>query len=137
MTEPNLKALAAFLPIVTDPAFEPGEVVSPPPGDDGVMQMPFVDYGDAVHAFLEAAYVEGWVLSDFRWPDWAGSEDAARLRDDPAALARATPEQLMRLLTVCIRQDRFVDGALLSAFESGLIRRIVQRAAELDDGQGT
>ena len=37
----------------------------------------------------------------------------------------------MRLLTVCIRQDRFVDGALLDAFESGLIRRVVQRAADL------
>ena len=131
MTGPNIQALAAFLPTVTDPAFKPGEVVSPPRGDDGVMQMPFVSYGEAVHAFLKAAYAEGWVLSDFSWPDWASSEEAARLRDDPAALARATPEQLMRLLTVCIRQDRFSDGALLDAFESGLIRRIVQRAADI------
>jgi hypothetical protein len=137
VTEPNLKALAAFLPTVTDPAFKPGEVVSPPRGADGVMQMPYVRYDETVHTFLEAAYAEGWVLRSFDWPDWAGSEEAARLRDDPAALARATPEQLMRLLTVCIRQDRFSDGALLSAFESGLIRRIVQRAADLVGGQGT
>lgn len=129
--EPNIQALAAFLPTVTDPAFKPGEVVSPPRGDDGVMQMPFVSYGEAVHAFLKTAYAEGWVLSNFSWPDWAGTEEAARLRDDPATLAGATPEQLMRLLTVCIRQDRFVDGALLDAFESGLIRRVVQRAADL------
>ena len=84
MTEPNLQALAAFLPIVMDSGFKPGEVVSLPPGNDGVMQMPFVSYGEAVHAFLKAAYAEGWVLSDFGWPDWAGSEEVVRLRDDPA-----------------------------------------------------
>ena len=136
MTKPNLQALAAFLPIVTDPGFKPGEVVSPLPGDDGVMQMPFVDYGEAVDTFLKAASAKGWMLSDFDWPAWAGTEEAARLRDDPATLARAMPDQLMRLLTVCIRQDRFVEGALLDAFESGLIRRIVQRAADLTDRQG-
>lgn len=136
VAEPNLKALAAFLPTVTDPAFEPGEVVSPPRGADGVMQMPYVRYGEAVQSFRKSANAEGWVLRSFDWPKWAGSEEAARLRDDPAALARATPEQLLRLLTVCIRQDRFVDGALLDAFRSGLIRRIVQRAADLVDQQG-
>ena len=99
--------------------------------------MPDVRYDETVHTFQKAAYAEGWVLRSFVWPDWAGSEEAARLRDDPATLAEATPEQLMRLLTVCIRQDRFVDGALLDAFESSLIRRIVQRAADLNGGQIT
>lgn len=131
MTEPNLRTLADFFPIVTDPTFKAGEVVSPPRGDDGVMQMPFVSYGEAVHAFLEAAYAEGWVLRDFDWVSWKDTDEAARLRDDPAVLTRATPEQLMRLLTVCIRQDRFSEGALLSAFESGLIRRVVRRAADI------
>lgn len=133
---PNLRALAAFLPIVADPAFKPGEVVSPPRGDDGVMQMPFVSYGEAVHAFLEAAYAEGWVLSGFDWGSWKDTDEAARLRDDPAVLAQATPEELMRLLTVYIRQDRFSDGVLLDAFESGLIRRIMRRAADIVASDG-
>ena len=98
--------------------------------------MPYVAYGDTADAFVKAAYAGGWVLSDFDWGMWAGGEEAAQLRDDPAALARATPDQLARVLTVCVRQDRFVEGALLDAFESGLIRRIVQRAADLFDRQG-
>jgi hypothetical protein len=43
-------------------------------------------------------------------------------------LAKATPEQLAKLLTVCIRQDRFAEGTLLVAFEAGLLTRILQRA---------
>ena len=42
------------------------------------------------------------------------------MRDDERALAVATPDQLMRLLTVCIRQDRFVEGASLGQAETVL-----------------
>jgi hypothetical protein len=35
------------------------------------------------------------------------------------------------LLTAIIRQDRFCEGALLSAFDSGLILGIVRRAAAI------
>ena len=34
-------------------------------------------------------------------------------------------------LTVLIRQDRFVEGALASAFKSGLLTGIVRRAAAM------
>ena len=54
-----------------------------------------------------------------------------RLRAEPSVLEAATPEQLQRLLTVLIRQERFVDGALESAFESGLLVRILRRVAAL------
>jgi hypothetical protein len=61
----------------------------------------------------------------------SGSKDAMRLRDDPKALAAASAEQLAKLLTVLIRQDRFVEGALNGAFEAGLLTGIVRRAAGL------
>ncbi|CAG4903511.1 unnamed protein product, partial [Acidocella sp. C78] len=66
-------------------------------------------------------------VGSFDWPSWSGSEEAESLRDDESVLAKATPEQIARLLTVVIRQDRFCDGALLDAFNSGLILRIVGR----------
>ena len=52
-----------------------------------------------------------------------------QLRDDPAALQSATPEQLGRLLTVLIRQDRFIDGSLAGAFESAFLLEILRRVA--------
>jgi len=83
-------------------------------------------------SFVPAAYKFGWVLwGEFDWAEWMKTQEAQRLRDDREALSRATPDQLARLLTVLIRQDRFVEGALQSAFESGLLTRILERAASI------
>ena len=126
-----LQALAAFLPELRRPGFTAGEVQGGDESEPGVFRMPFVSYDRAVDSFVEAAYQHSWILRDFDWPAWAQSAEAQSLRDDEAAIGVATAEQLARLLTVCIRQDRFVDGALLAAFQSGLILRIVERAAAL------
>ena len=40
-------------------------------------------------------------------------------------------QQLQKLLTALIRQDRFVTGALAGAFESGLLTAIVRRVEQL------
>lgn len=90
--------------------------------------MPYTNHSNTVRAFVQATYRHDWVRSDFDWPDWARSQEARELKDDDAVLCGASCEQLARLLTVCIRQDRFSEGALLAAFNSGLILRIVLRA---------
>jgi hypothetical protein len=45
--------------------------------------------------------------------------------------AIATPDQLTELLTAIIRSDRFVEGSIAGAFDSGLLGRIACRAAVL------
>ena len=53
-------------------------------------------------------------------------------------VAHATAEQLTKLSTSLVRGDRFSEGTLAWAFESGLLLAIVRRAAALalqhDDG---
>jgi len=127
----KLRALVRFLPDLEKPDFNAGSWISPETGPDGVFVLPYTDHSEVVTAFVEMAYQNGWVLTNFDWPKWAQTKEASRLRDNERALSRATSDQLAKLLTVCIRQDRFVEGALLGAFESGLILRIVRRAAEL------
>jgi hypothetical protein len=46
-------------------------------------------------------------------------------------VAGATQEELAKLLTAIIRSDRFVEGSLEGAFESGLLAAICRRAAVL------
>ena len=116
----SMTALAEFLPKFEAPGFEFGD------WESGW----FRPSQDALE-FVSACYASGWMKPNFDWPDWAGTEEAARLRDDPKALEQATPEQLSRLLTVLVRQDRFVDGSLGAAFESSLLVRIVRRIANL------
>jgi uncharacterized protein DUF6508 len=93
--------------------------------------MPYVVLSDEASAFVQAAYDLGWVRSDFDWTAWGQTREAQNLQNDPSLLARATRDELAALLTLCIRQDRFVEGALLSAYESGLLVRILERAAAI------
>lgn len=127
----RLQALAAFLPLFEESglvfgSWHGGEEISP-----GVREMPHFSLGETASSFLYMAYDQGWVLEGFNWPAWKGTGEAITLRDDPAVLAAASPEQLAKLLTALIRQDRFSEGALNSAFESGLLTAIAKRGAEL------
>ena len=137
----RLQALADFLLLFEQPGFEFGEWLKNPKSESGVLRIPYYSWSDTAQSFVEMAYDTGWILSDFNWPAWKATDEAISLRDDPATLAAATPEQLARLLTVLIRQDRFVEGALAGAFKSGLLTNIVGRAAAmikaLDKGQIT
>jgi hypothetical protein len=122
---PDLRALVRFLPALEKPDFEPGEVI------ESSSHMPYILYSETVSEFIHAADKHGWVRRGFNWPEWARTAEARRLREDGPGLARATKDQLVRLLTTILRQDRFSEGALLHAFESGLMLRIVRRAAAL------
>ena len=97
----------------------------------GVIQMPWVEYADWLDRFVRACSSGGWVRPDVDWPRWIQTPDAERLRTDPEALANASVRDLACLLTAIIRSDRFNEGSILGACESGLIERITRRAAEL------
>lgn len=127
----RLAGLAAFLPVFQAAGFEFGRWGGGEKTAGGAIQMPYYVVSDGAEAFVRAAYDLGWVLADFDWPAWKETPGANKLRDDPVAIGNATPEQLAQLLTVCIRQDRFVEGGLAGAFESGLLIAIVARAEAL------
>ncbi len=66
--------------------------------------------------------------------DWAAWRDTAagrRLMHDPDAMACATEDDLVHVLTTCVRADRFCEGYLAEAYDAGLIRRVVLRAGQL------
>ncbi len=123
----NVDALAQFLPEFELPDFDPGRMSGTGKNADGSFSFPYAVLSDQAMSFVRAAYENGWVVEGFDWSSWARSREAKKLRDDESALAKATAEQIARLLTVVIRQDRFCEGALLDAFNSGLILRIVRR----------
>ena len=131
----QLLALAGFLAAFEKPGFEFGRWRKSEEIEPGVITMPQFEAGETALKFVNMAYEQEWVRSNFDWPAWSSSREAIRLRDDPKALAAASPEQLAKMLTVLIRQDRFVEGALNSAFEAGLLTGIARRAAALVVGE--
>lgn len=126
----SLEALAEFLPATESPEFCAGAITAPPT-QNGVRQMPHANYTPITSRFHQAAYENGWVLSDFNWMEWATSSEALGLQGSNEAIDHASASQLMKLLTVCVRSERFSEGALLQAFESGLMLAIIRRAVVL------
>jgi hypothetical protein len=124
-------SIARFLPAFENPDFYPGEIVPPEEIEPNVFTLPYARLGDTASEFVRSVYDSGLILTDFDWPKWASAPRVKRMMRDEAMLLDATPQTLARLLTVCIRRGRFVEGSLLSDFQSGLILRILRRAAAL------
>ena len=131
----RLQALGAFADELEAPDFDPGrwhdsEVRKTPDGE--VRTMPWFELTERAEAFTRAATGNGWV-QPFDWMAWIETDEGRSLRDDRNALAKATPEQLQHLLTAIIRSERFSDGSLEWAFQSGLMAAIARRAGALAD----
>jgi hypothetical protein len=104
--------------------------VTPPPRD-GVESLGWFEFGPVGEAWRDAVTAGRWVVPGFDWRSWLDGPDGRSLREDPDAVARATHEQLERLLTAIVRSDRFVEGSIEGAFRSGLLARISRRAEAL------
>jgi hypothetical protein len=129
--EARLRGIVPFLARFEAPDFQFGEWEGSKSTQPGVIQMPYYTLSDEAEAFVRAAAGNGWVVAGFDWPKWLQTPEATRLRDDEGALATASPDELACLLTACIRSDRFNEGSLAGAYESGLLTRILRRAATL------
>jgi len=126
----RLRPLAELVPVLESPTADFGRWEVPPPRD-GVRSLGWFEFGPAGEAFLAAVAKGGWVTAGFDWRTWLDGDEAADLQRRPDALESATVEQLARLLTAIVRSDRFVEGSIAGAFESGLLTRIARRADAL------
>jgi Family of unknown function (DUF6508) len=99
----------------------------------GELIMPSYSFSSEADEFIRTCYDCGWIRTDFDWITWINTPEAIKLRNSPDAVEQATPDQIAKLLTALVRQERFSDGTLASAFNSGLLRAILRRAAALAD----
>lgn len=125
-----LTAMAAFLPRLKADGASFGEFVEPKKIRDRTYTMPYWRSSDLADDFSQMAYREGWAQK-VDWVAWAATETGRSLLHEPGAVEGANLAQLRYLITALIRKDRFVDGTLVTAFESGLLVRIAARAVAL------
>lgn len=125
----RLQALAELVPVLASEDADFGHWEAPPPVD-GVHQMPYFVFGPTADAFRSAVGRGGWIVV-FDWMTWLQTDAGQALRDRREALDAASADDLAKLLTAIVRSDRFVEGSIAGAFESGLLTRIAQRAAAL------
>jgi hypothetical protein len=130
MRSEALKRLGQFSEIFRQPGFQFQERIEGRVRD-GMPTVPGYVYSREAEQFIDLCYRDQWVKQDFDWPAWKETEEATALRDRPEVLAQASADELASLLTVLVRQERFVEGSLGAAFASGLLLRIVDRCREL------
>jgi hypothetical protein len=111
------------------PGFTFGEWVRPVSTEPGVMIMGYYDFSPQAMAFRKTCAELGWVRPDIDWVSWQHTPEAQRLLRDEDAVECASPEELAHLLTLFIRGDRFSEGALAEMYASGMLTRILRRAA--------
>jgi hypothetical protein len=124
----RLRAVGAFADELAAEGFDHGQWRGGERREDGVITMPWFEFSNRALAFVTAL---AGIIEPFDWPTWAATDEAKRLYEDRDVLATATPEQLSNLATSLVRSDRFNEGALASAFESGVMGAIARRAAAL------
>jgi hypothetical protein len=78
--------------------------------------------GELINRFLDMAY-EMPIIIGFNWGAWDEGREMARNPDfDFNSIDIPTK---CKLITAIVRNDRFHDGALIEAFESGLMLKIL------------
>jgi hypothetical protein len=125
----RLAALAPFATRVREADFVFGAWADSHQLPDGSWMMPYHELADDGLALIAA--FGSWIQVGFDWSTWARTDEGRRLLEEPAAMADATPEQIARLLTTIIRADRFNEGQLDWAWQSGLVGRLLDRVAAL------
>ena len=121
LTDESISKIIAYLPyFLEDNKF--GEWSG---GDkvDGVIQMPHLEYSDKVIEFLKLLYGTKFLVN-FDWGSWDEGRD---IIGSPELIQQADLLTLRMLLTAIVRNDRFCNGALLSAIENGIIQEILNR----------
>ncbi len=98
---------------------------------DGTTTFPYVAYSKVVLDFIDGLYKRDIILN-FDWPNW---ERGKNLYRNVELIARATSTDCLKLITMCVRNDRFVDGFLMGAIKSGVITGCLKRLRELSPGQ--
>lgn len=124
----RLQRLAAHLPTFEAAGFVFGTWVPSRTRADGVIELGWYEPSAEARAFL--GNLGGWI-TPFDWPAWANSPEGQRLLHDPAAVASASADDLGKLLTSLVRGNRFSEGTLAWAHESGLLVAILRRAEVL------
>ena len=103
------------------------------------IQMPFVNYSDMVHHFLDDVYEYVETCKDLGLNKYGeilernGLEWGAKSMSE-ADVSKLDAQCVMALIVGAVRAERFCDGALLGFFKDGSIQKWLTRLKEIDGG---
>lgn len=101
------------------------------------IQMPFVNYSEMVHHFIEDVYEFNENNKDFKLTRYGEILEQNGLEWGSKSMSEADVSALdaqcvMALIMGAVRAERFCDGALLGFFKDGSIKKWLERLKEVD-----
>ncbi|MFU8813691.1 MAG: DUF6508 domain-containing protein [Balneolaceae bacterium] len=90
---------------------------------EGALEMPYWAESEIVSRFKKIVY-EMPIIIDFDWASW--DEGREMITDKNVNFDSIDTPTKCKLITAIVRNDRFCEGALASAFESGLIYKLLR-----------
>lgn len=121
-SENEWRQLIELIPLV-EKTQKFGEMAGGEKVENGVIIMPYWNQNAIVSQFQEIVYNIPIIIS-FDWGSWEKGRIIAR--DENFDFDTIDIPTKCKLITAIIRNDRFCDGALIEAFESGLILKILR-----------
>lgn len=102
------------------------------------IRMPYVNYGTTVADVEQAIYDFVDKHPEYELTHYSDILERSGLKWDGCAMSEADVldlggQAVMALLLGAVRAERFCDGALLSFFEDGSVKRWLLRLREIDD----
>ena len=121
-TESDWKPLIDLIPSIENTE-EFGKWSGGERNTDGVFTMPYMDTDEIVNEFLRLVYNIPIIII-FDWGSWdEGRNIASDMNFDFDTIDIPTK---CKLITAIVRNDRFCEGALVNAFEKGLMLKILK-----------
>ena len=121
-TRQDWQPLLTLIPKIENTSFF-GECAGRDKDEEGYAQFPYCVPAPVVSQFLEIVYAIPIVIG-FNWGEW--DEGRKMARDENFDFDSTDLIKKCKLITAIVRNDRFCDGALVAAFESGLILKILK-----------
>lgn len=102
------------------------------------IQMPFVNYSEMVHHFIDDVYAFNDANKDFGLNHYYDILEQNGLEWGSKSMSEADVSQMdakcvMAIIMGAVRAERFCDGALLEFFKDGSILKWLGRLAEIDE----
>jgi len=122
----EINELIAFLPLLYAEGFKPVNLWHGGRQEGtNVFTMPFPEYDPVVEEFFQAAGKECWCDHGY------DPTEAGQMIRDAEFVKNSSLDQVKTMLTYCVRGERFCDGHWGEMVESGTIRNLIERLAEL------
>lgn len=85
--------------------------------------------GELVDEALNFLYSHGFILTGFDWAHWGHGRTLLNGENS----SDLTVEETLGLITMIVRSDRFSEGALLRAFDSGTMPKLFAHLLDFAD----